>query len=69
MRTTLCLNDTLLTEAMRWTGAPTKTATINEALKQVIEFKKRMRLIEMAGTVKLDVDLDSTRKRSGSKIQ
>jgi Arc/MetJ family transcription regulator len=63
MRTTLRLNETLLSEAMRWTGAPTKTAAINEALKQVIEFRKRMRLVEMAGTVKLDVDLDITRNR------
>jgi Arc/MetJ family transcription regulator len=69
MRTTLDLNETLLTEAMKWTGEPTKTAVINEALKQVIELRKRMKLIEMAGTVKLDVDLDITRKRSGQKAR
>ena len=69
MRTTLDLNETLLTEAMKWTGESTKTAVINEALKQVIDYRKRMKLVEMAGKVKLDVDLDITRKRSGPKIK
>ncbi|WP_010257472.1 type II toxin-antitoxin system VapB family antitoxin [Treponema primitia] len=63
MRTTLNLNETLLSEAMKWTGEPTKTAVINEALKEIITHRKRMRLIEMAGKVKLDVNLDVTRKR------
>ncbi|MDR2738274.1 MAG: type II toxin-antitoxin system VapB family antitoxin [Treponema sp.] len=48
---------------MKWTGIFTKTAVINEALKEIIAHKKRMRLIEMAGNVKLDVDLNITRAR------
>jgi Arc/MetJ family transcription regulator len=63
MRTTLDLNETLLAEAMKWTGETTKTATINEALKQVIQHRKRMNLIGMAGKIKLDIDLNITRKR------
>jgi len=65
MRTTLDLNEALLTEAMKWMGETTKTATINEALKRFIEFKKRKRLVEFAGKMDLDVDLDITRKRNG----
>jgi Arc/MetJ family transcription regulator len=68
MRTTLDLNENLLTEAMKWTGESTKTAVINESLKQIIELKKRMKLIEMAGNVKLDVDLDITRNRNGPEV-
>ena len=64
MRTTLDLNETLLTEAMKWTGETTKTATINEALKQVIKSKKRIKLIEFAGKINLEVDLNITRKRN-----
>jgi Arc/MetJ family transcription regulator len=64
MKTTIDLNEALLTEAMKWTGETTKTATINVALKQVVEFKKRKRLIEFAGKMNLDVDLDITRKRN-----
>jgi Arc/MetJ family transcription regulator len=63
MRTTLDLNETLLAEAMKWTGETTKTAAINEALRQVIQSQKRTKLISMAGKMKLDVDLDVTRKR------
>ena len=65
MRTTLDLNETLLTEAMKWTGNTTKTATINEALKQVIKSRKRVKLIEFAGKLNLNIDLDNTRKRNG----
>jgi Arc/MetJ family transcription regulator len=64
MRTTLDLNETLLKEAMSWIGAETKTAAINEALYQIIQMKKRMKLIEMAGKVELDIDLDATRNRT-----
>jgi Arc/MetJ family transcription regulator len=63
MRTTLDLNETLLKEAMKWTGETTKTAAINEALKQVINSRKRVKLVEFAGKLHLDVDFDITRKR------
>ncbi|GHT65161.1 hypothetical protein FACS1894110_06360 [Spirochaetia bacterium] len=63
MRTTLDLNESLLTEAMQWTGELTKTAVINEALKQIIDSRKRLKLVELAGKVKLDVDPDITRNR------
>ena len=65
MRTTLDLNETLLADAMKWTGETTKTAVINEALKQIIKFKKRIKLVEFAGKLNLDVDLNITRKRNG----
>jgi Arc/MetJ family transcription regulator len=62
MRTTLDLDEKLLDEAMKWTGESTKTSVINEALKQIIQNKKRLGLIEMAGKVKLDVDINATSK-------
>jgi Arc/MetJ family transcription regulator len=63
MRTTLDLDSKLLDEAMKWTGERTKTSVINEALKEIIKSRKRLRLIEMAGKVKLNVDIDITRNR------
>lgn len=63
MRTTLDLDESLLTEAMKWTGETTKTGAINEALRQIVKFKKRLKLIDLAGKVKLDIDLDATRER------
>ena len=64
MRTTLIINDTLLAEAMKWTGSTTKTAAIHEALRLMTQVKKRERLIELAGKVKLSVDTDITRNRN-----
>jgi Arc/MetJ family transcription regulator len=63
MRTTLDLDKNLLNEAMKWTGETTKTSVINEALKEIIKNRKRLRLVEMAGKVKLKVDIDVTRNR------
>lgn len=63
MRTTLDLDESLLTEAMKWTGETTKTGAINEALRQIVKFKKRLKLIDLAGKVKLDIDLNATRER------
>jgi len=65
MRTTLDLNEKLLADAMKWTGETTKTAVINEALKQVIKSKKRKELVKFAGKLNLNVDLDIIRKRNG----
>jgi len=64
MRTTLILNGKLLNEAKKWTSLPTKTSIINEALRLVIQMKKRAKLIEMAGKVKLSVNTDITRGRT-----
>ncbi|MDR1278486.1 MAG: type II toxin-antitoxin system VapB family antitoxin [Treponema sp.] len=63
MRTTLDLDKKLLDEAMKWTGASTKTSVIHEALKEIIKNRKRLRLVEMAGKVKLEANVDVTRNR------
>jgi Arc/MetJ family transcription regulator len=63
MRTTLNLDKKLLDEAMKWTGESTKTSVINEALKEIIKNRKRLGLVEMAGKVKLEVDINITRNR------
>jgi hypothetical protein len=63
MRTTLVINDNLLTEAIKWSEASTKTSVISEALTLLIQIKKRKRLIEMAGKIELSVDTDITRQR------
>jgi Arc/MetJ family transcription regulator len=63
MRTTVDLNDRLMADALKWVGESTKTGTINESMKIAVAFKKRMKLLTMAGKVKLDVDLNATRNR------
>jgi Arc/MetJ family transcription regulator len=63
LRTTLDLDEDLLKEAMEWTGNRTKTTAIHAALKHVISYNKRLKLINLAGKINLDVDLDVTRNR------
>jgi len=63
MRTTLEISEKLIKEAMALSGAKTKSQLIKEALEEQIARIKRKRLITYKGTVDLDIDLDSIRKR------
>ena len=64
MRTTLDIPKELIDEAMKVTGAKTKSQLIKDALQAEIDRVKRKRLISKKGTVDLDIDLDSIRDRS-----
>jgi Arc/MetJ family transcription regulator len=50
MRTTLALDDTLLSEAEALTGLREKSALVREALKALIERESARRLARLAGT-------------------
>ncbi|MGH3979471.1 MAG: type II toxin-antitoxin system VapB family antitoxin [Pseudonocardiaceae bacterium] len=50
MRTTLVLDDDLLTEAQRLTGTTEKTALVREALGALIERESARRLARLGGT-------------------
>lgn len=50
MRTTLALDDDLLTEAQRLTGTSEKTALVREALRALIERESALRLARLGGT-------------------
>lgn len=63
MRTTLDIPKKLMDEAMKVTGAKTKSQMIKDALQAEIDRVKRKRLISRKGTVDLDIDLDSLRDR------
>lgn len=64
MRTTLDIPEDLVDEAMKLTGAKTKSQLIREALEAQIERIKRKRLIALKGTIDLDIDLDVLRDRT-----
>lgn len=63
MRTTLDIPEKLIEEAMKVTGATTKSQLIKDALQAEIDRAKRKRLIARKGTFDLDVDLDTLRNR------
>ena len=50
MRTTLALDDDLLLEAQRLTGATEKTALVREALHALIERESARRLARLGGS-------------------
>jgi len=63
MRTTLDIPKELIDEAMKVTGATTKSQLIKQALQAEIDRTKRKRLIARKGTLDLDVDLETLRDR------
>jgi Arc/MetJ family transcription regulator len=50
VRTTLALDDDLVTEAQRLTGTTEKTALVRQALRALIERESARRLAQLAGT-------------------
>ncbi len=64
MRTTLDLPEDLLSEAIRLSPHRTKTAVITAALEDFIRRRRLQALRRYKGKVKLDVDLDTLRKRA-----
>ena len=63
MRTTLDLPESLITEAMKLSHQRTKTAVIIAALEDYIRKNRIQGLKKYKGSVDLDTDLDTLRKR------
>jgi hypothetical protein len=55
--------NSLLTEAKQLTGVSKKANLIEMALEYLIKYKKRLNLINMAGNIPFDVDLNAARGR------
>jgi Arc/MetJ family transcription regulator len=64
MRTMLNLDDQALAAAQKAAPGKTKTALINEALRDYARRKRLRRLLQFEGKVSWDGDLDSLRKRT-----
>lgn len=67
VRTTLDLDDTALESAMRAAPGNTKTAVINEALREFARRRRVRRLLEFRGKVRWEGDLDELRRRGRRK--
>jgi Arc/MetJ family transcription regulator len=63
MRTTLDVPEDLLNEAQRLLQFKSKTDTVIFSLRELIRRKRIEDLKEMAGAIRLDVDLDRSRRR------
>jgi Arc/MetJ family transcription regulator len=63
MPTNLAIDDTLLEEALKVGGHRTKRATVNEALKEYIQRRRRRRILKLIGTIDFDPAYDYKRAR------
>jgi Arc/MetJ family transcription regulator len=62
MRTNIEIDDELLDEAMAATGMATKRATVEEALRQVVNQKRRREAIRATVGIGWDGDLEAMRR-------
>jgi Arc/MetJ family transcription regulator len=61
MRTNIDIDDALMAEALRQSGAPTKRAAVEEALRLLIQTRRQAGLRKLRGKVKWEGDLDAMR--------
>ncbi|MCV9940556.1 type II toxin-antitoxin system VapB family antitoxin [Boseaceae bacterium BT-24-1] len=61
MRTNIELDDDLLAEAMKATGLPTKRATVEEALRKLVQQHRQRQALKELDGLGWDGDLDAMR--------
>lgn len=62
MRTNIDLDDDLMAEAMAATGLATKKATVEEALRRLIDMHRRRRALRSLAGMGWEGDLDASRQ-------
>jgi len=69
MRTNIVLDDELVSEAMRLTGARTKREVVDRALRELVAHNRQRELKKLAGMNLIDSDYDvrKVRKRMGRR--
>ena len=63
MRTNIEIDDKLMARALELTGLRTKRAVVDAALRELIEYRSRQKLLEAAGKYPWEGDLDRMRGR------
>ena len=58
MRTNVMLDDSLIEEALKVSRARTKKEVIHEALKEFVENRKRLNLLDLSGKIKFAEEYD-----------
>jgi Arc/MetJ family transcription regulator len=62
MRTNIEIDDKLMEQAMRSTGAPTKKAVVEEALRMLVRTRAQTSIRRLRGKVKWEGDLEQSRR-------
>ena len=63
MPTNLAIDDELLEEALRLGGHRTKKATVNEALREYVQRRKQLGILDLFGQIDYDPDYDYKEQR------
>lgn len=63
MRTNIDIDDKLLSDAMKATGASTKREVVELGLASLVKLKKQERVRKLRGTLQWEGDLDSMRAK------
>ena len=64
MATNLALDDKLIIQAQKVGHYKTKKETVTEALKEYIEHKKQLEIVELFGIIDFDKDYDYKKLRN-----
>ena len=64
MPTNLGIDDDLLDEAQKLGGHRTKRETVNEALREYIQQRKRLASLKLIGKIKFDPNFDYKKARA-----
>ncbi len=67
MRTNIDIDDRLMRDAMRSSGARTKRAVVEEGLRLLIQTRGQGRVRRLRGTVAWEGDLEASRLGRGAK--
>jgi Arc/MetJ family transcription regulator len=62
MRTNIDIDDHLMRQAMRSSGAPTKRATVEAALRLLVDTHGQTRIRRLKGKVQWEGNLDESRR-------
>ena len=63
MASNLAIDEELLQEALKTGGLKTKKATVNEALREFVQRRKQLKVIELFGTIDFDPEYDHKKGR------
>ncbi|MFH1335029.1 MAG: type II toxin-antitoxin system VapB family antitoxin [Candidatus Zixiibacteriota bacterium] len=58
MRTNIVLDESLVKKAMKLSRTKTKKELVNQALKEFVENRKRLNLMDLAGKIEFAKDYD-----------
>ncbi len=65
MRTNIVLDDRLIRQAFKFSRAKTKKELVNQALKEFVENRKRLNLMDLAGKIEFSGDYNYKALRTG----